>query len=99
MVIGNLPYNISTPVLEKLIKNRDLIGRAVLMFQLEVARRLTAPPGGKAYGAMTLLVKYHAHPRPLLEVSKDAFNPKPKRLDSMVIELDFEKPYTRLLLI
>ena len=54
-------------------------------------------PGGKAYGAMTLLVKYHAHPRPLLEVSKDAFNPKPK-VDSMVIELDFEKPYPRLLL-
>ena len=97
LVIGNLPYNISSPVLEKLIKNRDLIKRAVLMFQLEVAKRLTASPGGKAYGAMTLLVKYHAHPRPLLEVSKDAFNPKPK-VNSMVIELDFEKPYPRLLL-
>jgi len=97
LVIGNLPYNISSPVLEKLIKNRELIRRAVLMFQLEVAKRLTASPGGKAYGAMTLLVKYHAHPRPLLEVSKDAFNPKPK-VDSMVIELDFEKPYPRLLL-
>jgi 16S rRNA (adenine1518-N6/adenine1519-N6)-dimethyltransferase len=97
LVIGNLPYNISSPVLEKLIKNRDVIKRAVLMFQLEVAKRLTASPGGKAYGAMTLLVTYHAHPRPLLEVSKDAFNPKPK-VDSMVIELDFEKPYPRRLL-
>ena len=97
LVIGNLPYNISSPVLEKLIKNRNLIGRAVLMFQLELAKRLTASPGGKAYGAMTLWVKYHAHPRPLLEVSKDAFNPKPK-VDSMVIELDFERPHPGRLL-
>jgi len=67
------------------------------MFQLEVAKRLTASPGGKAYGAMILLVKDHAHPRPLLEVSKDSFNPKPK-VDSIVIELDFEKPYLRFLL-
>ena len=94
LVIGNLPYNISSPVLDKLIKNRNLIGRAVLMFQLEVAKRLTASPGGKAYGAMTLLVQYHAHTRMLLEVSKDAFNPKPK-VDSMVLELDFKKPYPK----
>ena len=94
LVIGNLPYNISSPVLEKLIKNRNLIRRAVLMFQLEVAKRLTASPGGKAYGAMTLLVQYHAHTRMLLEVSKDAFNPKPK-VDSMVLELDFKKPYPK----
>jgi len=92
LVIGNLPYNISSPVLEKLIENRELIRRAVLMFQLEVAKRLTASPGGKAYGAMTLWVKYHAHSRPLFEVSKDAFNPKPK-VNSMVIELDFERPH------
>lgn len=91
-VIGNLPYNISSPVLEKLVKNRDLISRSVLMFQLEVAKRLTASPGSKAYGALTLLVRYYAQPRPLLEVSKDAFNPKPN-VDSMVLELDFEKPY------
>ena len=97
LVIGNLPYNISSPVLEKLINNRDLIRRAVLMLQLEVAKRLTASPGGKAYGAMTLWVNYHAHPRPLFEVSKDAFNPKPK-VDSMVIELDFERPHPGRLL-
>ena len=54
-------------------------------------------PGGKTYGAMTVLIKYYAHPRPLLKVLKDAFNPKLK-VDSMVIELDFEKPYPRLLL-
>ncbi|UCF82389.1 MAG: ribosomal RNA small subunit methyltransferase A [Desulfobacteraceae bacterium] len=93
-VIGNLPYNISSPVLDKLIRNRNVLTRAVLMFQAEVGKRLTASPGGKAYGAMTLLVQYHAHTRMLLEVSKDAFNPKPK-VDSIVLELDFKMPYPK----
>ncbi len=91
-VIGNLPYNISSPILHKLTENRSLIARAVLMFQLEVAARLTASAGGKAYGAITLLVRYHANPTPLFEVSKEAFYPRPK-VDSMVIELNFEQPY------
>ena len=46
-VIGNLPYNISTPILEKLIGNRGRLSRAVLMFQLEIAERLTASPGSR----------------------------------------------------
>ena len=94
LVIGNLPYNISSPVLDKLIKNQNLLNRAVLMFQLEVAKRLTASPGGKAYGAMTIFIQYHAHTRILLEISKDAFNPKPE-VDSMVLELNFKKPYPK----
>ena len=64
------------------------------MFQLEVAERLTASPGGKPYGALTVLVQYYARSRVLLEVSKDAFHPKPK-VDSMVLELDFERPYPK----
>ena len=91
-VIGNLPYNISTPFLEKLIKNRNMVSRAILMFQLEVARRLAASPGGKEYGAMTLRIKYHTLARVLIEVSRKAFYPRPK-VDSMVLELDFEKHY------
>ncbi len=91
-VIGNLPYNISSPFLEKLIDKRDQVSRAVLMFQMEVARRLTASPGGKAYGAMTLMVRYHAKPTALFEVSAEAFFPRPK-VNSMILELDFERPY------
>ena len=94
LVMGNLPYNISSPVLDKLIKNRNLLNRAVLMFQLEVGKRLTASPGEKAYGAMTLFIQYYAHTRVLLELTKDAFNPKPK-VDSMVLELNFKKPYPK----
>lgn len=91
-VIGNLPYNISSPVLEKLIHHRQGLGRAVLMFQREVAMRLTAPPCTKGYGAMTLLIRYHARPTRLLEVPRSAFYPVPK-VDSMVVELDFTRPY------
>ena len=91
-VIGNLPYNISSPVLERLCWNPQWMGRAILMFQLEVAERLTAFPGTKAYGALTLLVQYHARVARLLKVLKGSFFPVPK-VDSMVVLLDFEKPY------
>ncbi len=93
-VIGNLPYNISSPFLEKLVENRNLVSRAILMFQSELARRLIARPGNKQYGAMTVLIQYHAHLSPLLEVPRESFYPRPK-VDSMVIELDFERPHTR----
>ena len=90
--IGNLPYNISSPVLERMCRNHQWMCRAILMFQLEVAERLTAFPGTKAYGAMTLLVQYHAQALRLLKVFKGSFFPVPK-VDSMVLSLDFEKPY------
>ncbi len=93
-VIGNLPYNISTPFLGKLIENRTRVSRAVLMFQLEIAERLVAGPGNKTYGALSVRVQYHAHTTPLLKVSKNAFFPKPK-VDSMVLELDFSRPHPR----
>ena len=91
-IIGNLPYNISTPFLEKLIDSRSYINRAVLMFQSEVAGRIISPPGVKAYGALTLLVRYHARSTLLLQVPKEAFYPRPK-VNSMVLELDFERSY------
>jgi 16S rRNA (adenine1518-N6/adenine1519-N6)-dimethyltransferase len=91
-VIGNLPYNISSPVLKKLIHHRERLGRAILMFQREVGMRLTANPCTKGYGAMTLLIRYHARSTRLIEVPRSAFYPVPK-VDSMVIELDFERPY------
>jgi len=93
-IIGNLPYNISSPLLEKFIKNRNLVSRAILMFQYEFARRLVAPPGNKEYGAMTVLIQYHASLTPLIDVPKEAFYPKPK-VDSMVLELDLDSPHPR----
>lgn len=90
--IGNLPYNISKPVLERLIVNRDLMGRALLMLQKEVAARVTASPGGKTYGALSVFVQYHAKASTLLQVASNSFFPRPK-VDSTVIELDFKRPY------
>ena len=91
-VIGNLPYNISSPVLEKMCQKAQWMGQAILMFQKEVAQRLTAVPGSKAYGALSLLVQYHAEVLSKLTVLKGSFFPVPK-VDSMVVSLDFEKPY------
>lgn len=93
-VIGNLPYNISSPCLEKLVAHRSGIGRAILMFQREFALRLCASPGEKAYGAMTVIVNYNATTTPLLQVSRKAFYPRP-RVDSAVVEINFERPYAR----
>jgi 16S rRNA (adenine1518-N6/adenine1519-N6)-dimethyltransferase len=93
-VIGNLPYNISTPLLEKLMVNRHRLSRAVLMFQAELAKRLIGTPGTKAYGAMSILIQYSAYVAPLLEVPRTAFYPMP-RIDSMVLEIDFERSYPR----
>ncbi len=91
-ILGNLPYNISSPFLEKLIKNRTHIKSAILMFQYELAQRLTAGPKGKEYGALSVISQYYARVSPLIKITRDAFYPKPK-VDSMVLEIDFEKPY------
>jgi 16S rRNA (adenine1518-N6/adenine1519-N6)-dimethyltransferase len=93
-VIGNLPFNISSPFVEMLISHRTRVKRAVLTFQLELARRLAAAPGSKAYGALTVMVQYYAHITPLLEIPREAFYPKPE-VASMVLELDFTRPFPR----
>ena len=92
LVVGNLPYNISTPVLERLIEHRRLFRGAVLMFQKEVADRLTAEPGSRTYGALSVLVGYHAGVSRLLRVGREAFRPRP-RVDSAVVRMDFERPF------
>ncbi len=92
-VIGNLPYNISSPILERLVENRHMVNRAVIMLQSELADRLIANPGTKAFGAMTVFIQYDAHVSPLLHVPKEAFYPRPK-VDSMVLEIDFQRPYS-----
>ena len=91
-ILGNLPYNISSPILEKLVLNRNYIRNAILMFQYELAQRLIAAPGKKEYGALSVITQYYARLSPLIKVGRDSFYPKPK-VDSMVLEIDFEKPY------
>ena len=88
LVMGNLPYNISSQILVKLIHCRDLISRAILMFQKELAQRLTAIPGTRNYGRLTVMIQYCANIRSVAVVPATAFFPKPK-IDSEVLEIEF----------
>jgi 16S rRNA (adenine1518-N6/adenine1519-N6)-dimethyltransferase len=87
-VFGNLPYNISSQILIRLIDARPHIRRAVLMFQRELAERLTAAPGDRAYGRISALLTYCATVRRLAEVNASRFYPPPK-VDSEVLEIVF----------
>ena len=88
LIMGNLPYNISSQILVKLIHCRRFISRAVIMFQKELAQRLTAQPGGRDYGRLTVMLRYCAAVRSFRVVNAAAFYPTPK-IDSEVLEIEF----------
>ncbi|MEE8551692.1 MAG: 16S rRNA (adenine(1518)-N(6)/adenine(1519)-N(6))-dimethyltransferase RsmA [Desulfobacterales bacterium] len=90
VVMGNLPYNISSQILVQLIKSRKAVSRAVLMFQKEMAQRLTAQPGCKEYGRLTVMLQYCSQIKKVADVKASLFFPKPK-VDSEVLELRFKK--------
>ena len=90
VVMGNLPYNISSQILVQLIRSRAGISRAVLMFQKELAQRLTADSGCKDYGRLTVMLRYCSDIRKLVDAKASLFFPKPK-IDSTVLELRFKK--------
>lgn len=91
VIFGNLPYNISSHLVVRLVEHRHRIERAVLMFQKELAARLRANPGGRDYGRLTVLLRFCANITSLLDVRAGSFYPKPK-VDSEVIEIRFPKP-------
>ena len=88
-VLGNLPYNISTPVLFKLLDNADVLSQAVVMLQTEVAERLIAKPGTKNYGILTVLFGYRTKVRKGFTLKPEEFYPPPK-VGSMVISINFD---------
>lgn len=88
MVIGNLPYHISSQILIQLIHTRKDVKRAVLMFQRELARRITAKPGSKDYGRLTVMLGYCAQIKSIATVKASLFYPVPK-VDSEVVEINF----------
>ena len=90
-VVGNLPYNISSPILFKLLESADdgrLISDATLMLQKEVAERLSAVPGTKAYGTLAVQIRRLADVETLFTLPPGAFRPAPK-VDSAVVRLRF----------
>jgi len=88
-MVGNLPYNISTPLLKQFIAARDHILDVTIMLQKEVAERLRANPNSKDYGPLSILVQYYATPLWGFTVPPGAFTPRPK-VDSAVIRLDWK---------
>ena len=90
VVMGNLPYNISSQILVQLIRSREGISRAVLMFQKELAQRLTAETGCKEYGRLTVMLRYCSDIKKMVDAKASVFYPKPK-VDSEVLELKFKK--------
>jgi 16S rRNA (adenine1518-N6/adenine1519-N6)-dimethyltransferase len=86
LVIGNLPYSVGKPIVAALLEARAVIDLMVLMLQREVAERLAAPPGGKVYGALSVLTQAVCDVELALRVPPGAFRPPPK-VESAVVRL------------
>jgi 16S rRNA (adenine1518-N6/adenine1519-N6)-dimethyltransferase len=83
-IVGNIPYNITTPILERLFEQRQVVRTAVLLVQKEYAERLAAAPGTPEYGSLTVFARYHALLEPLMPVKASAFWPRPE-VDSLLV--------------
>lgn len=86
MVVANLPYYVTTPILLKLLMDRLPIRGMVVMMQKEVADRITASPGTKAYGSLSIAIQYYMKAEVAMTVPKAVFMPQPN-VDSAVIKL------------
>jgi 16S rRNA (adenine1518-N6/adenine1519-N6)-dimethyltransferase len=86
VVVANLPYYISTPLLFRLLEQRDRFPRMVLMLQAEVADRLIAKPGTSDYGMLSVMAQYAADITKAFKVSPNCFRPRPE-VDSAVVLL------------
>lgn len=87
-VAGNIPYNITSPILFKLFENNMLIKDAVFMVQLEVAKRISAKMGSKDYGILAVLINYFGSSNLSFKVSRNVFYPRPN-VDSAIIHIRF----------
>ncbi len=85
-VAGNLPYQITSPLLFKLMEGKAALSRAVLMMQQEVGDRLLSPPGTKDYGVLSVLIQYHFALERLFSLGPGNFYPPPQ-VDSVVLRL------------
>lgn len=90
VVIGNLPYNLSSQIIVHLIASRRFIQRALLMLQKEMAQRLAARPGNRDYGRLSVMLQYCADVETVAEAPARMFYPRPK-VDSQVIQVTFKK--------
>jgi 16S rRNA (adenine1518-N6/adenine1519-N6)-dimethyltransferase len=87
-VVGNIPYNITSPILFKLFENNTIVQDAVFMVQYEVAKRMTAKKGSKDYGILSVLLEYFGNTKLAFKVSPNVFYPKPN-VNSAVVHINF----------
>lgn len=85
-LVGNLPYNISTPLIFHLLSYQNIVQDMHFMLQKEVVERMAAAPGDSAYGKLGVMTQYHCKVVPLFIVPPGAFNPRPK-VDSAIVRL------------
>jgi 16S rRNA (adenine1518-N6/adenine1519-N6)-dimethyltransferase len=85
-VVGNLPYNISTPILFHLLDSASVVADQHFMLQKEVALRMAAAPGGKDYGRLSVMLQWRYRIHTVLDVPPQAFEPPPK-VDSAVVRM------------
>lgn len=90
-IIGNLPYNISTPLLFHLLNFIDVTDEMIFMLQKEVAERVSATVDGKQYGRLSVMLQYHCAAETLMLIKPDAFRPRPG-VESALIRLRPYKP-------
>ena len=89
-IIGNLPYYITTPIIMKILEEKTQAESITVMLQKEVAERINANPGTKAYGAITVAINYYCTVSHVADVHRSVFIPKPN-VDSQVLRLDIRK--------
>jgi 16S rRNA (adenine1518-N6/adenine1519-N6)-dimethyltransferase len=90
-VIGNLPFNIASAVILRLIEERRLIADLLVMVQREVAERILSPPGRKSYGGLSVICQAHASGESVLRLRPGSFRPAP-RVESEVVRLTLHEP-------
>lgn len=89
-LIGNIPYNLTSPILFSVLSARSHLNDAMLMIQKEVGERLVAPTHTKVYGILSVQVQLMSRVEKLLDVPPDVFSPPP-RVDSLVVRLTFDR--------
>ena len=91
-LVGNLPYNISTPLLFHLLDTKEYIRDMHFMLQREVVDRLSASPGEKSYGRLSVMIQYHCRVMPLIPVPPSSFKPAPKVQSAVVRLTPYDEP-------
>lgn len=91
-VVANLPYYITTPIINKIISDDLGVDKIVIMVQKEVGDRFNAKPGSKEYNSLTIFLNYYFDIKKLMDVSRNSFVPKPN-VDSAIIEFNSNKKY------